>query len=65
MSKWVTLYREVRARRQSKRQAFHARHGRNVPYPKHLSALPRHIDIDWLHKEMERMEKEEGINISQ
>ena len=46
MSKWVTLYKEARARRVSERQAFRARHGRNVPYPEHLSALPRHIDID-------------------
>ena len=61
----MTLYKEARARRVSERQAFRARHGRNVPYPEHLSALPRYIDIDWLHEEMEKMEKEEAMDISQ
>ena len=33
-------------------------------YPRHLATLPNDIHVDWLHEEMERAERDEGLHIT-
>ena len=33
-------------------------------YPKHLATLSNDIHVDWLHEEMERAERDEGLHIT-
>lgn len=64
MSRWVTRYEDAKTKRQADRALFRRQHGSRKAYPKHLATLPNDIHVDWLHEEMERAERDEGLHIT-
>ena len=64
MSRWVTRYEDAKTKRRADRALFRRQHGSRKTYPKHLATLPNDIHVDWLHEEMERAERDEGLHIT-
>ena len=64
MSTWVTRYEDAKTKRRADRALFRRQHGSRKTYPKHLATLPNDIHVDWLHEEMERAERDEGLHIT-
>ena len=64
MSKWVTRYQDAKTRRQVERALFRRQHGSRKAYPKHLATLSNDIHVDWLHEEMESVERDEELHIT-
>ena len=63
MSRWVTKYKDAKTRRKVDRALFWRQCGSRKAYNKHLATLTNNIHVDWLHEEMERVERDEGLHI--
>ena len=65
MEGWVTRYEDAKARSQREKALFCTQcSGTRVPYPHHLRALPKNMDVNWLHHEMDRVERDEDMHIT-
>ena len=66
MEKWVQRYAEARHARQQERQAYRRARGvgKRITFPPDLLQLPKDCTVDWLHDEMDRDERDNGILVS-
>ena len=64
MKKWMERYEHAKASGQRQRARFRTQHGPRVPYSHHLRTLLKDMDVNWLHEEMERVERDKGMCIT-
>jgi hypothetical protein len=59
MRPWVDRHQEARATIQRERARIRREHGRRAPLPGHLSQFPATITADWVHAELDKLDRTE------